>query len=675
MSKLILISLALALSAATPSGYDLFQKALVKERAEGNVEEAILLYQRIVKDFAADRPLAAKALLQMGQCFEKLGKAEARQAYARIVRDYAEEREVSEQARTRLAALDQGRGSAVVARQVWVGAGMAAGAASPDGRYVARTDILTGNLLLHDLTTGEQRSLSKNNTWSNEYALSTTFSPDSRQLAYAWFNQKDLRYELRIIRIAARGGVPQPRVVFRNEDVPYLEAAAWSADGANILAVLSRKDRVHQIVQISVADGSTRVLKTLDWRSPGKMDLSADGRFIAYDFPPDEKSPSRDIFLLATDGSSETRLVEHPAHDSVLGWTPDGSKLVFASDRTGTTDAWVIPVAAGRARGAPELVKKDIGQISPMGFTRKGVYYYTVRPASSDVLIAEVDPAAGQALSAPAPVVQRYVGTNTAPTWSPDGKYLAYVSRRDSPVLCIRAMESGEERDLPLNLKNLNWPLWSPDGRSILVSSRDEKNRYGLYRVNPQTGEASLVAQSEPGEFIQQAAWSPDAKAVYYRRSTKGYIRQELDTGQEKEWSQDRSIRDSAVSPDGRWLVFLSLPDSALKLMPAAGGEPRELLRVEKPEFIPGYSGLAWTPDSRHVLFVKARMAGNAYPKTELWRAAVDTGEARNLGLTVERLRNISLHPAGRRIAFDAGLPKAEIWALENLLPDLRAAK
>lgn len=51
-----------------PGGNDLFQKALSKERAEGQLDEAIALYERVVKEFATDRPLVTKALMQLGAC-------------------------------------------------------------------------------------------------------------------------------------------------------------------------------------------------------------------------------------------------------------------------------------------------------------------------------------------------------------------------------------------------------------------------------------------------------------------------------------------------------------------------------------------------------------------------------------------------------------------------------
>ena len=77
MRKIIFASLILAVAAlAAESGAELFQKALTAERAAGNLEEAIKLYQRVAKEFASDRALAAKAIVQEAKCYEKLGQKE-----------------------------------------------------------------------------------------------------------------------------------------------------------------------------------------------------------------------------------------------------------------------------------------------------------------------------------------------------------------------------------------------------------------------------------------------------------------------------------------------------------------------------------------------------------------------------------------------------------------------
>jgi hypothetical protein len=71
----LFVSLALldAVPVLAQTGHDLFQQALVKERADGDLRGAIEIYERIAREFTPDRPLAAKALVQLGQCYEKLG--------------------------------------------------------------------------------------------------------------------------------------------------------------------------------------------------------------------------------------------------------------------------------------------------------------------------------------------------------------------------------------------------------------------------------------------------------------------------------------------------------------------------------------------------------------------------------------------------------------------------
>ena len=121
-----------------------------------------------------------------------------------------------------------------------------------------------------------------------------------------------------------------------------------------------------------------RILKTLGRRRPELPRFSPDGRFIACDYPPRDDSENRDIFLLAADGSREVPLVQHPADDQLLGWMPDGKGILFASDRTARGGAWFIPVANGKPKGLPELIKPDLGAIEPLGFTRSGSFYYGI---------------------------------------------------------------------------------------------------------------------------------------------------------------------------------------------------------------------------------------------------------------------------------------------------------
>lgn len=85
MTRFIPILLAITFAVGpleAQSGYDLFQKALATERADGNLRAAIQLYERIVKEFGADRALAARALVRKADCLLKLGDEEARSSHS-----------------------------------------------------------------------------------------------------------------------------------------------------------------------------------------------------------------------------------------------------------------------------------------------------------------------------------------------------------------------------------------------------------------------------------------------------------------------------------------------------------------------------------------------------------------------------------------------------------------
>ena len=109
--------------------------------------------------------------------------------------------------------------SGMVARQVWASGADTFGAPSPDGRYLSFVDWETGDLAVRDLASDQNRRITNKGSWSEseEYAESSAVSPDSRQIAYAWFNNDNF-YELRLI--AASGG--QPRVLFRDKEVFWI---------------------------------------------------------------------------------------------------------------------------------------------------------------------------------------------------------------------------------------------------------------------------------------------------------------------------------------------------------------------------------------------------------------------------------------------------------------------
>ncbi|MEE9501303.1 MAG: hypothetical protein V3V48_04465, partial [Candidatus Aminicenantaceae bacterium] len=580
----------------------------------------------------------------------------------------------------------------MINRQVWADRQTdPSGSISPDGRYLSFIDWIRGDLYVRDLTTGINRNLTKNPPGSLDFVHFAKWSPDGKKIAYLWYY--GTLCDLRIIGLDES----EPRVVFHDKDVKRIAPGGWSPDGKYISAYLEDKNKqVQKIALISVKNGDVRVLKSVKSMRPEMGPFSTDGRFIVYNYPQQEGSSERDIYLLASDGNGEIPFVEHQADDCFLGWSPDGNWLLYLSDRSGTNDAWMIRVENGSPKGAPKLIKPEIGDILPLGLTNEGVFYYNLRKRNRDPYIVDFDPQALELISEPKRINQRFVGSGRSLDWSPDGKYLAYLSLRLSlPMessfltLVLRSLETGEERDLNLD-GSLDYPAffprWFPDNRSLLVLGRDHNRNEGFFKIDTQTTEVNPLFFSQPHERFFFPSISPDGKAVYYSSVTWSnnlyrIMRKELDTGEEKVLNKTLRPRRKfapALSPDGRKIVFQLIEGETssassnldiLQIMPIDGGPPVEVMREQVPRGnnISSGSGLAWTPDGSHIIF--SRRNGDKNRTMDLWILPSTGGKPKKLGLNVIGIQYICIHPDGKQIGFIAGKSIDEIWMLENFLP------
>jgi Tol biopolymer transport system component/beta-lactamase regulating signal transducer with metallopeptidase domain len=565
-------------------------------------------------------------------------------------------------------------------RQVWAGPGAGCPAAlSANGRHVAYTQ--RDFFGIRDLTTGKSHRF-RNVDYDGVY--NEVISPDGRQVAYTWYSAGGAA-----LHLISRDN-PNPRVLAGAADI---RPAAWSPDGKRILGIFAR-NKIHEIVLVSVSDGSVRVLKSLDWRYPLKVSFSPDGRSIVYDFPPSESTANRDIYLLDTDTRRERPLVQHPANDIQPLWTPDGKGVLFSSDRAGTLGVWITRVPAGEPPGSPELVKNHLGPINPIGFAPNGSLYYGILEGRENVYTVTFDPGSGAILAPPSSTSPRYIGDNTRPAWSPDGRSLAYLTYGSwvvdpTIIVSIRSLATGGVREIPPKLIFMANLGWSPDARFLFATGKDPKEHQNAFRIDAQTGETTVFPGR--GVYMRLATWSPDGQKLYYAAGPgDGLWARDLVTGEEKELYRGRppgrEVRMSdgrprgaffssvAVSPDGRQLAFSEAQDASmrswvLKAMPAAGGEPRELCQMKQPGWI-GLNTLAWSGDGRHILF-------GWRPKeiTELWRVPAPGGEPQRLKVAMENMRHVRVHPNGRQIAFTAGRPTAEVWVMENFLPASQTAR
>ena len=86
---------------------ELFPKAIQLEEVKGELEKAIEVYQTIVMSFPENSPVAAKAYLHMGICYEKLGMQEAQKAFEAVIAKYPTQVDAVRTAREKLDRLNQ----------------------------------------------------------------------------------------------------------------------------------------------------------------------------------------------------------------------------------------------------------------------------------------------------------------------------------------------------------------------------------------------------------------------------------------------------------------------------------------------------------------------------------------------------------------------------------------
>ncbi len=557
-------------------------------------------------------------------------------------------------------------------------------APSADGRYIAFTDWSTGDLGVRDLVSGTSRRLtnSRRQRASRDFAEpQKAMSPNGRMIAYVWTTEEGV--ELRVIPTV--GGTP--RTLYQGDE--YLLPQAWTPDGKQLLVNRKLADNSWQIAMISVADGKVHAIKSLGWTDASPR-LSPDGRFIVYARRTEGKNPNVDISLLAVDGSSETALVQNSGNNSSPVWSADSSEVLFVSDRTGTRALWAAPVRDGKPNGLPFLVRTDFVDKDPLGMTRTGSFYYMSRgTGGTNVYVADVD-AQLRATQPPRVATDRFLNSNLGPGISQDGERLAYFSDRPGQrrVLMIRNLKTGEEREMGPggNPNNSRYgPMWFSGSESVLMFGR-EPNRpgYTFWRVHVSDGK-----REELLHLAQLGAYSlaPNGKTLFYAvqetdQSTPALFRLDIETKRQTVLGQPGTLVSSiSVSPDSQQVAYLvtgvgpKKDGSRLEVMPAAGGQAREVYSDSPWQDPSRINGLGWTADGRSLLFVRGGPSQNDF--SAIWSVPASGGRPEPTGISRKgQIKSPQMHPDGKQIYFGASEPAAvELWALENFLPKAPAGK
>lgn len=545
------------------------------------------------------------------------------------------------------------------------------GAPSPDGRFLSFVDR-SGNLSIRDLDSGTNRAITRpaGGTAVGQFAYFSIFSPDASRIAYAWFNEEGF-YELRL----ADAATSETRLLYRNREAGFVQPCAFSPDGEHILTLFFRRDNVSQIALVAVRDGTVRTLRSLDWFYPKKTDLSPDGRFAVYDSMTAEDSPAREILMIALDGSFETALTDHPANDLAPLWTPDGSAVVFASDRRGSMDLWMVPVNEGRVAGQAALVKADLGRALPMAFTRDGRLFYGLRTGRTETYIAGIDLASGALTEQPIPAGSGSQSSNRGPEWSPDGRFLAFLSGvgtenfgQEHRAVTILELAPKRESVVWPRLAHIERLRWSPDSASLLLAGSDSQGRAGLFTIDVPGGTVQQAIVERGGSFRGiEGDWSADGESIYFVQQAEqggSMIRShDLLTG-------GRTDVYRPAEPARIYAVRRARDRDALAFAQSARGGQQQSLLVLEPRAKDAeeilhlqygrLSGIDWSVDDEGLLVSTDAASGPA-----LWSVSLGAADPRRLDAPWMQSGPVRISADGTRAAFSQGDRKSEVRAIE----------
>jgi Tol biopolymer transport system component len=212
------------------------------------------------------------------------------------------------------------------------------------------------------------------------------------------------------------------------------------------------------------------------------------------------------------------------------------------------------------------------------------------------------------------------------PKWSPNGRFIVFDADAGNSIKMIPA-DGGEPMDiLPDSIQILRggMPVWSPDSKQIAFL---EGGTMWFCVADVETGETTKILHEE-GKLPFPGGWYPDGKhllvALMDRSSKKATLWKISVDGKQRTQitgHHENFYRHMALSPDGKWLVYVALEgrDMGLWIMRADGGKTVPLSVTHLEEHPAHNEGPVWSPDGKHIAFISTRSGS-----PDIWRMDVD---------------------------------------------------
>lgn len=333
---------------------------------------------------------------------------------------------------------------------------------------------------------------------------------------------------------------------------------------ANLTAIVRKDLETSGMFRLLDQGGLTATESALPdfgaWRSQGSDALVVgsvaqgsgglvDVRFRLYDVP-----RSNELLSLKLSVSpSQTRALAHhianKVYEKLVGQPGIFATRIAYVEKHGNRYQLLVADFDGE-NAVPALLSQEPIMSPTWSPDGKKIAYVSFEKKKPIVYVATV--ATGQRIT-----LANYKGSNSAPAWSPDGRRLAVTLTRDglSQIYVVNADGSGLRRLMSSNGIDTE-PQWAPDGNTLYFTS-DRGGSPQIYRVNANGGNAQRV--SFAGAYNVTPRISPDGKTlVYVSRNSGRFQITMMDLATQQTQVLTDSTRDESPSfaPDGRTILY-----------------------------------------------------------------------------------------------------------------------
>lgn len=246
------------------------------------------------------------------------------------------------------------------------------------------------------------------------------------------------------------------------------------------------------------------------------------------------RSGNMKLVLVRDDGTEVKILTDNIPKDTYAAWSPDGKQIVFSSNDLNGSGLFLIDAngenfkrltrgADSEAAWSPDGKTIVFTRNSGRGFGQ----LFTIRIERPDSGESTSQAAEHSATKYPVAKLSRGSAWDANAAWSPDGKTMAFDSDRSgSWRLYLMDADGGNVRDLSRsdNPGANMYPTWSPDGKRIAYTNSVDDGTRQLFAIDVDGKNKQQLTKS--GDFNCYAAWSRDGKTIAYMsfptRASKG---------------------------------------------------------------------------------------------------------------------------------------------------------